>query len=563
MGKRVLSIELGVKKTKICELDYTPSKDKGFSTKSSKGRTAKVYKTLIFDTPENAVEDGFVRDKEGLGIAMRAAIEEAGFKTLDVIFSLTSSRIASREVEIPMVKYDKIMGIIQSNASDYFPVDISEYALSYTVVDQIVTPEEKKFRLMLLAAPNNLINNIYSFADQMSFNVVSLDYIGNSVYQTLKRQISDSISLSVQINDQNSIINIIENDQLVMQRVVNFGSLKIVDAVMEYAEELKIDDEEEAIEYLKKNTMINYGFDQPMPLQSENMTDEQYYKISLDYQIRDSITESLRYLVNNISRMIDYYRSKNSDKRIVGFYMTGEASWFKGISHLFRKELEYNEIKKIESLASVTFADARTMDVFQSEFITCVGASFAPVGFITREREIESDMGENIRPFWMILIASITVSVVMFACATIMKMMATSERDDLNEQISRIQNVDDVFAEHDAAVALSGQLDAMYAMTVSRNEELNDTIKELEKLLPSQMTVNSFSATETGFNLGIVSQTKISVARMIMLLEQSDRIETALVSGVSESVDEADTTTVTFSVSCTYASKAPEEVAEQ
>lgn len=562
MGKRVLAIEIGVKTTKVCEIDYTPVRNKGFSTKTS-GRNSKVYQTLIFDTPENAVEDGFVRDKQGLEEAFRQAmtVRQIDFTTLDVIFTLNSSKIASREVEIPMVKPDKIPGIIEANASDYFPVDISDYVISYNIVDQIVTPEEKKYRLTLLAAPKNLINNIYSFADQMKFHVISLDYIGNSVYQVMRRQITDSISLSVQINEQTSLINIIEGDKLMMQRVLNVGSLKIVDAVMEYADELRIEDEEEAVEYLKKNTMINYGFDQPMPLQSDNMTDEQYYKISLDYQIRDAITESLRYLVNNIARVIDYYRSKNPDKRIVGFYMTGDASWYKGISHLFRKELEFSEIKKIETVSGIKFQDARTMEAYQSEFISCIGATFAPVGFVTKDRMGTEEKG-SIRGTLIVLAASAAVSVVMFASATIMKMMAESERDDLNAQIAAIQNVDDVFAEHDNVLALSGELDTLYAFTTSQNEKLNATIKELEKILPSQMTVNSFSGTESGFNMSVESKSKISVARMIMLLESSDRIETAVVGGVSESKDEANGSTVTFAVSCTYASEAPEEVAE-
>lgn len=46
-----------------------------------------------------------------------------------------SSRIASREVRIPFVKKNRIQSIIQENATDYFPIDISGYVLSYSMID--------------------------------------------------------------------------------------------------------------------------------------------------------------------------------------------------------------------------------------------------------------------------------------------------------------------------------------------------------------------------------------------------------------------------------------------
>lgn len=43
------------------------------------------------------------------------------------------------------------------NASDYFPVDLSQYKLVHQIIEKIDRPEEKKLRLSVIAVPNDLI----------------------------------------------------------------------------------------------------------------------------------------------------------------------------------------------------------------------------------------------------------------------------------------------------------------------------------------------------------------------------------------------------------------------
>ena len=62
-SKKVLSIELGVQTTRICEIEVS-------------GKKKVIANTCVFDTPEGTVEDGYVRNKDILAVSIRAAMQK-------------------------------------------------------------------------------------------------------------------------------------------------------------------------------------------------------------------------------------------------------------------------------------------------------------------------------------------------------------------------------------------------------------------------------------------------------------------------------------------------------
>ena len=61
MVKRVVSIEAGVWWTKVALADY-------------RKKNPPVHKAFAFRTPEHAVEDGYIRDKEAFASALKAEL---------------------------------------------------------------------------------------------------------------------------------------------------------------------------------------------------------------------------------------------------------------------------------------------------------------------------------------------------------------------------------------------------------------------------------------------------------------------------------------------------------
>ena len=201
MVKRVVSIEAGVWWTKVALVDY-------------RKKNPPVHKAFAFRTPEHAVEDGYIRDKEAFASALKAELSRHDIHEKEVVFTLSSSKVVTREVMIPFVKDNKIMGIIEAQIRDYFPMDVSNYTISYSKMDVEEEDGKKMLKLLLVAIPDNLLNNYVTFAELAGLKVETFDYIGNGTVQLLCDSFLEN-AVVVQLEEQATVISILENKKLV------------------------------------------------------------------------------------------------------------------------------------------------------------------------------------------------------------------------------------------------------------------------------------------------------------------------------------------------------------
>ena len=149
MAGKVISIEIGYSLTRICETDY-------------KSKTHKVYKSFTVPTPDGVLNDGALMITQEYVDMLKKALTENKVKTRQVMFTITSAKIASREVVIPFVKENRIGDVVNANASDYFPVDLSQYQLAYSILGVIgETKGTQQYKLLVMAAPIALLSGYY------------------------------------------------------------------------------------------------------------------------------------------------------------------------------------------------------------------------------------------------------------------------------------------------------------------------------------------------------------------------------------------------------------------
>lgn len=547
--KRVLSIEIGIHKTKICEMDYLK-------------RNPKIYNCIIFETPENTFEDGFIRDKNELAAEIRHRIADAKIKTADAVFTISSTKIANREIMIPNVKENKIQAVIDAGAQDYFPLDISEYTISYDILEKINTKEEKKYKILLLAAPINLIKNYYSFAEMLGLRVEALDYVGNSFFQLISRQVGAGINVAVQINEETTIIDIIENEVLAIQRTVPYGTTQIIQSVLgnDFFDKHT---EREALELLYQENIINVQFDvaresaeAAAALEGET---EAHDKLLREIYAKGEVTEALRYIVSNINRVLDYYTSKFPGKKVNNVYLCGLGARIKGMTHLFRAEVGL-ETKRIEKLFSVNFAkEINLPELDENELISCIGGAIKPVGFTLAEILEKKERNSSIVSVRIIFILSVFLSAVLIAISFLNLNTAKEEEERLLSLIDSKVYIEADFLKYQTIEADYNNALQLNTLSESKNSQLVLLINELEKALPNTMKVMSLSSSEESISFNVEGQTKISVAELILKLKEISLIEAVWIPSVSESEDESGWKTVSFSVNCIYRDKPAEE----
>ena len=191
MAAKTLNIEVGKRVVKIC---VSEKKGKGYA----------ISESFTFPTPDGCVLDGQVVSEVTLGDKLMGELSNRDIKATDVYFSIASSKIATREVTMPAVKDDQIKSIVETNASDYLPIDTSKYALDAILLERT----EDECRVLVIAVPNVIIESYIALADYTGLVIQALDFSGNSQFQVLRSIGGDGVNMYVNVDtDSSSVTN--------------------------------------------------------------------------------------------------------------------------------------------------------------------------------------------------------------------------------------------------------------------------------------------------------------------------------------------------------------------
>lgn len=542
MNNRVLSIEIGNSFTKICEIDY-------------KVKKPKVYKVLTVETPEGVVVDGMLQPTQEYADHLVNALGTNGIRTKRVIFTISSTRVASREVQIPNVKANKIEALVKTNANDYFPVDLTQYEIGHYLAGGLT--EEGKLRVMALAVPKALLDSYYQLAQMCGWEVECFDYSSNSLYQILRDEKSEKVTMMIKIDENSTIVTVLSAGKVLLQRTVAYGVQDAIETMIAsgaYA----VNDPMSAVERFQKKTCLNRVLHQGDKLWEENAgrwEDEDAGNAEVT-AARQKITSSLEPLIVGVSRVIDFYDSRNSNTPIERTYVTGLGGSFSGMSKLFTNCLE----RKVHTLSDMDDKIGMSKAIRSTRpaaYISCLGAVLAPVGLIDKSQQKGKGMtvvsGTNYTFVSVaVLVLGVILSIAMAVTSLTRYFGTVAENVALQARVEELQPAQTVYNEYLSAAAQYDKYEYLYAYTETPNENLVEFINELEQILPDSFWTNSFSSDDTGISMTVTVAGKPAAAETIKNIRNMKSMEEVTVSGITDNTDEAGNSTVTFSISGTY-----------
>lgn len=540
MANRVLSIEIGASSTQIVDADY-------------RTKAHKVYDAVRVRNPKDVIIDGIIQPSEEFAELIKSRLAEQKIKTRDCIFTISSTRIASREVTIPNVKRNRIDGIVKANAQDYFPVDLDQYEIGYHMVGNGEPGEDGKLRVMALAVPKILIESYYQLAADCGLNIVSFDYASNSIYQILKNECGEDVTMVLKMDETTTTATVLNNGQIAMQRTVSYG---VEDAITIVGNSKLFGNinYNSAIPMLRTRCCINKTL-HPEDLEWDLTTEEEEEVDDRMQALKNKVTNSLEPVINSISRVVDYYNSRNSEAPINNIYLTGVGGDFGGMSKLMTNSLEIR-VSPLSSLDTVTFGKSMRGASF-GEFIACLGAVLDPVGLVSKEAQKNNGVtlvkGTNYTFVSVaVLVLGIVLSIAMAGMALSRYTALKAQEASLQLQKEQLRDIELIYNEYTAAATQYEKYRNLYFYTETPNEQLVEFINELEEILPDSFYTNSFTSDETGISMTVTVTGKPAAARTIKNIREMESIASVEVSGITDTVDELGESSVTFSITGTY-----------
>lgn len=512
-SNRVLTIDITNESITIVE-----------ATASTKKETL-IHNTLIFETPEESYEDGQIKDKDKIGQAIKGQLDANGITNKNVIFILTSTKVVNREVMIPFVKDAKIKGIINANSSEYFPVNIEDYIVSHTVLETVTAEDKtKQLRVLAVAAPTVMVKSYYDLASSIGLIVNAIDYIGNSMLQLIKTQTSaNATTMVIQLGSESTVLNIVKGDTLLLQRTVPYGTNGVVTEIMD---ERGVDPTT-AMTLLQNERLITVDFDD------------------------NAATGALRYLINNIGRVMDYYASKNPDKPIDDVFLTGDGALIRGIDGLFKIQLNIST-RIMDSLYKVKFDPKIDLKIYNPVYLIApIGASINPMNFVPSDVTKKADKQGQSQFAMIFCIICGVAAVIGVGISIIVVHKSNSDREYLVTQIDQIKDIEDIINQYEAAEAKYLDIQNMYDGTKVLNENMKDFIVNLEVSAPTEVNVNKFESSSDEVKIAATSESYEAIAKYIIELKKIDCITDAFITDIKTS-DEDGVIVYEFNITCIY-----------
>ena len=515
--------------SKVLTIDITNESITIVEVTPSNKKQSTIHNAIIFETPEDAYEDGVIRDKERIAEAIKSQLSANGITNKNAIFVLTSTKIVNREVLVPFVKENKIKGIINANSSEYFPVNIEDYVVSHSVLETVTDEENnKQLRVLAVAAPENMVRSYYDLAALAGLKVVALDYIGNAMLLLIKTQTTEAMTtMVIQLGSESTVLNIVKGDTLLLQRTVPYGTNVVVNEVMD----AKGVDATTAMTLLQNERLLTVDFDD------------------------NAITGAFRYLINNIGRVMDFFTSKNPDKPIDDVFLTGDGALIKGIDGLFKVQLNVST-RVMDTLYNIKFDPKIDLKIYNPVYLMVpIGAAFDPMGFELGEAGVKGSASSvDTTPLVIaFLILSVIIAGGVTAYSFIAKNKAQSELDQVNRDIQAISDIEKIVTDCENAQNIYMDAENMYSYTENLNENVGTLITELEDKMPKGISITAFNSTADGVDFTGNTKTYEDIAAFAINLKDIECIDNTFIESVTENKDaQSKDVTYDFTVKCIY-----------
>lgn len=498
MEQKLLSIYVGNEVTRVCEV-----------VKKSASMVV-VNNATEVATPTGAMDDGYLTDVPAIAEAIRGCVFGRGFSASKVIFTISSKKIANKEVVIPYVRGDKkVAAILEANSSEYFPMSTTgDFLFAHSIMETFQDVEGKKLRLTAVAAPRDLVECYYELADELRLTVEDIDYVGNSVLQLLSLQMKEGdTELVLQIEKDMTFVNVMSGKSVILQRSVPYGKNAVINSMME----IKKLTEKEAKTLLSNRDMLD-----------RQVTEEEY-------------AEAVRYLISSIGRIVEYHRSRNPDRIIDGIRVFGEGSAIAGIDEVLKQELG----AQVTHFSTLQGIKAGSKSYLTSEaalrYLANFGAVLNPIGLnLNRGKSKESVSRTADKVLYAILIVAI-VAVVGWVVWTMVAYYGTKAvKEKLEADIKAIEDVEQIAADYESAKAAYDSVMAFANSTYSNNELVLRFIQDLEQKLPKDTIINNFSSVDGFVEFAVTTPNKEAVADVIVAMREIDYVQSFSIPALAE-----------------------------
>ncbi len=492
-----------------------------------KGKALDVVDSFQFQPPKGVLLDGQVLDAEALAQQLRAHLPERRMDTLRT----PSSKVVSREAVLPPVKERRLGNLVQINAAEYFPLDLTNYKLTHSVIERI-KGEEPGWRVMITAAPKPLLLSYAKLADAMRMELEAIDHVANSQYQMIKTlNKGEGVTMFANVGVRQTVLSFMQGGGLLLQRSFPFGGGDLLNAAMDAAQ------------------MEDERFAEAIGL----CEDEEWLCQNLNALQRK---EGYERLVNGLARSGDFFKSGRRGAGVERVVLFGTCAQFFGLREAIAQDMDL-EVQHFAALPEAAQWNKTPGGI--SNYLATIGAAIAPLDLIyeaqkSGERAKKTKKESSILLGILVLVLSLTSGLSLVVPAYLDLRSVEQELAQTNERIAQLATVEQIYNEYRAYQVQREEFVMLEQQSAGApNASLRAFFEELEQKMPQSVLALSATCDSVGVIMNIQAASMEAVAVTLAQLRSFESIQDLSIGTVAEATDELGLQSVTVSVSCYYA----------
>lgn len=240
--------------------------------------------------------------------------QEAKVTTKNVISALPEDQVFTRVITLPKLSEEELTSALKWEAEQYVPIPLSEVTLAHQVIGETTQDTHQKTEVLLVAAPNRLVDKLLKVLKTAGLNPISLETEILAMSRSLVAPDSEAILL-VDLGARATDIAIVEKGQVVFTRSISTAGEALTRAV---AGALGLE-AGQAEEYKKA-----YGVDPG----------------KLEGKVSQAIEPILEVIVKEMEQAIQFYQQEK-EKTVKRIVLTGGTAILPEVITLLAKKLTF------------------------------------------------------------------------------------------------------------------------------------------------------------------------------------------------------------------------------
>lgn len=279
-------------------------------------------------------------------------LKKPGWKSKEAYGVLSGEGIISRDLLIDKVPDKVLDDKIKADCFQYLPIDLNNYVVDYKILSEVQTEEGPKYKVYIVAVPQKTIDTYLEIVQRCKLNLEVIDINGNTLSKLLTLEMKKN-NLSLQENDavigleigaKGSYIVFVQNGIFQFAREISFGGMDLINILSEY----KSFDILQAENELKSNAEKYFKIEE-----NPAYSDEE------DSYIGKDIMKRANDFVDEVSKIISFYKTRYSCKNILKIYLTGGTSNLKRLNEFIKSNthIECEKLSELKCLQNETKRD--------------------------------------------------------------------------------------------------------------------------------------------------------------------------------------------------------------